>query len=205
LAVLATAAGGSPICQSETMTGFRAVATRRLALAAGTVADLDDFHALHRRPVSDSPQTGGLSRDHSLSLLEAIAEDWNEVGLGYWTLRDLSGRFVGIAGVRRIGPPRRRAPEAQTQPPPHTFWNLYYRIEPARQGNGYGREAVVAAAGAAEQHTPGSTLQAMIRPGNRPSRGLAEAVGMLQAGSERDPAGVVHVLYQLEAWVFGPA
>jgi RimJ/RimL family protein N-acetyltransferase len=155
---------------------FAVVVTERLRLTAFTMADLDEFHALHHRELHNSPNrdVGVSDTVHpditfSLSVLTGYLQDWRCEGLGYWAVRlrtqdceAATSPLAGVGGVRRSGP----------------VFNLYYRLAPEVQGRGYARELVFAAAACVKRHAPEVAIQATVHPGNTASRKVLEAVGL---------------------------
>jgi len=114
-----------------------------------------------------------LTPRHGLRLVAAQIKADHRRGVepsGWWAWAVLAGRrlvgHVGFAG-----------------PPDETGWiELGFAFTPAGQGQGYGREAVVALVAWAEDQ--GATaVWATTEPDNRPAQGLMQAIGMRpQAG-----------------------
>lgn len=132
--------------------------TDRLLLTAVAHTDLEELHALHADPKVWQHLPSGVhtSLQQTEDSLSKYRTDWQQQGLGYWTVRKRdSGSFVGIAGVRLN---------------PHRVWNMYYRISPVHHGTGYATEVArhaVHTAHAAQQNTP---IVALLLEHNEGSR-----------------------------------
>jgi RimJ/RimL family protein N-acetyltransferase len=171
---------------------FATITTERLQLTAVDEHDLADFHALHSDPdlFRHAPEAMHPDLDHSRSVLECLAADWASVGLGYWSIHDGStGNYLGTGGVRR----------GSYRGQPADTWNIYYRLAIQAWGHGYAAEVIRAAAPCAETIQPGALLQAMMRPWNSASVGVAKQLGMTFCGSQLDHGGIEELVYQLPA------
>ena len=147
------------------MTDHRLVRTARLRLAAVTPDDVDDLHALSADPRvwTHFPSGRHLTRERTAAQVAVFVAGW-AAGLGYWTLREReSGQFVGVGGA------------AVTH---ELAWNLYYRIRPECQGNGYASELVAAAQRAAVEVRPELPVVAYLVEHNVASRRTAERAGL---------------------------
>ena len=165
---------------------FEAVLTERLALTAVTATDLPDFHALHSDPAlyRHAPEAMHPDEAHSASVLEGLAADWVQHGLGYWSVRDRrTGSYLGCGGVRfsRVN------------------YNVYYRLHRDVWGNGYATEIVRSAAECAYELDPRAVLQAVMRPWNPASAAVAARVGMTFCGEQLDHSGAPELVYQAAA------
>jgi RimJ/RimL family protein N-acetyltransferase len=178
---------------------FVQMRTPRLLLTAVAMADLAEFHALHSDPELYQHSLEALSPDveHSRSLIEGYESDWAEVGLGYWTVRNPEGVYLGCAGVRRGG--SSSGPSDSRLGGPAGSWNVYYRLHKSAWGHGYAAEVIRLAAECVEVIEPGAVLQAAIRPANAASAAVAEHLGMIFCGSQLDYAGTEDLIYQLPA------
>ena len=135
------------------------VTTQRLSLTRVTMADLDEFLALHE--VEDEPRSvEALTR-----LLADFCAVWDAGEHGYWRI-SFDGRTAGFGGVK---------PKTWRGRP---VWNLYYRIWPALQGNGIATEMARKAISVANEIHPDWPVLVETRPDNVPSIRLAESVGM---------------------------
>jgi RimJ/RimL family protein N-acetyltransferase len=162
------------------------VETDRLSLRSVTEADLANFHALHSDPTlyEHAPEAMHPDLDHSRSVIAGYVADWQQHGLGYWSVRRRTdNHYIGCGGVRRN----------------EVNWNVYYRFRTAAWGNGYAVELIRTAAQCAEQVEPGGTLHAVIRPWNPASQAVARRLGMAYCGIQLDHAGVEELVYQLPA------
>jgi RimJ/RimL family protein N-acetyltransferase len=170
------------------MPSFAELRTSRLHLTAVSMTDLDHFHDLHSDPelYEHAPEAMNPDLEHSRSVIESYEHDWESIGLGYWTIRDLDGNYLGSGGVRRSGGAG-------------TTWNVYYRLKRAAWGQGYAAEIIRAAGPCAEVVEPGAILQAVMRPWNPTSEAVARKLGMTFCGSQLDHADVEELVYQIPA------
>lgn len=138
-----------------------------MSLARPAITDLDDVHEIHADPETNRFNPAGPSTDLATTrqMLAGWLADWREHGVGYWMVR-LPGapQVIGVAGLR------------QTELDGETVRNLYYRFRPSAWGHGYALEAARAAI--AGNEAGGPPVVALIRPGNRPSRRVAERAGL---------------------------
>ncbi|HEY2043844.1 MAG TPA: GNAT family N-acetyltransferase [Jatrophihabitans sp.] len=168
------------------MIAFAELSTARLRLSAVSMADLEEFHALHSDAdlYRHAPEARHPDIAHSESQLGGYLEDWARWNLGYWSVRLLnSDQYIGCAGVRRN----------------EVNWNVYYRFAKTAWGNGYATETIQAAGPCAESIEAGAVLQAVMRPANPASRAVVERLGMTYCGTELDYAGTEQLVYQLPA------
>ena len=138
--------------------------TERLLLRPLTIADIDEFVALH----DDAEVTrfiGRLDRPAAEELLQSVEREWLERGHGMFAVRDrATGRFLGRAGLK--------------------YWQQFDETEVGwvlrrdAWGYGYATEAAQACLdwGFACLDLPYFT--AMIHPDNRASIRLAGRLGM---------------------------
>ena len=135
------------------------VTTQRLSLYPVTMADLDEFIALHAAEGSPRPA------DVLTRLLQDFCAVWEGGEHGYWRLV-LDGRTAGFGGVKPKTWRGRRV------------WNLYYRIWPDLQGKGLATEMARKAISVAAELHPGWPVLVETRPGNAAAIKVAESVGM---------------------------
>jgi RimJ/RimL family protein N-acetyltransferase len=140
------------------------------------------------------------SPDRTAEQLAREERSWELDGLGYWSVRlrgrvslrgreSLRGRdslwgrdalrgrdstFAGVGGCRLYAT---------------AAWNLYYRIRPELQGNGYATELATAAIGAARMVDPGPPIVASVLAHNAASRAVATKVGLRLVWEGTEPAG----------------
>jgi RimJ/RimL family protein N-acetyltransferase len=130
----------------------------KLVLHPVSMADLDDFLALHalesRRPPAAITQ-----------LLKDFCAVWESGEHGYWRI-EFEGRTAGYGGVK----PRTWRGQ--------TVWNLYYRMWPALRGKGIAKEMARRAVSVARELHPDWPVLVETRPDNVPSVKLAEGIGM---------------------------
>src|SRR5690606_14691278 len=132
-----------------------------LELKTVSFADLAKLHTLHADPRVWEHLPSGVhaTEQQTRAGLEAYIADWDRDGLGYWTARRRDdGELVGIGGVRLR---------------PTGTWNLYYRLAPEQQGQGFARELVQAASEAAATVDPDAPLVAYLLEHNDASRRTA--------------------------------
>jgi RimJ/RimL family protein N-acetyltransferase len=168
------------------MDAFNELSTARLALTAVSMADLEEYHALHNDPdlYRHAPEARHPDLAFSESQIGAWVDDWARWNLGYWSVRLTdTGQFIGCGGVRRN----------------EVNWNVYYRFHKAFWGNGYATETIRAAAPCAESVEPGAVLQAVMRPNNPASQAVAQRLGMTYCLTQPDHSGVDEIIYQLPA------
>lgn len=163
---------------------FTHLSTERLELAAVSFADLAELHTLHADPRVWTHLPSGVHTtvQRTRADLEMYTADWIRDGLGYWTARRDDGEVVGIGGVRLR--------------PTGTF-NLYYRLSPDHQGQGYALELVRAAFEAAAAFDPEAPIVAYLLEHNEASRRTAERAGMQQVwrGPDREVPGGIRLVY----------
>jgi RimJ/RimL family protein N-acetyltransferase len=173
------------------VTQYEHLTTARLRLDAVTYRDLDPVHALHANPAvwRHFPSGRHTSPRHTAAFVINMERDWSRMGLGYWAVRRLGGApdgpLLGLAGCAvRYG----------------SVWNLYYRFDPAAQGQGFAAETVAAARAAAATVNPGLPVIASLLEHNAGSKATAERAGLQLAwrgpDAERNPApGAVRLIY----------
>lgn len=148
------------------MTDHRLVRTDRLTLAAVTEADIDTLHSLSADPRvwQHFPSGRHLDRETTEKQVAGFVQSWDDGGLGYWTARlRETGEFVGVGGCAL-----RRG----------SAWNVYYRLCPEAQGNGYAVELVEAAVAAAREVRANLPIVAYLLEHNVASRRTAERAGL---------------------------
>jgi RimJ/RimL family protein N-acetyltransferase len=165
--------------------------TARLRLDAVTYGDLERVHALHADPGvwRHFPSGRHTSPRQTAAFVRNMERDWARMGLGYWAVRRLGGPpdgpLLGLAGCAvRHG----------------SVWNLYYRFDPAAQGQGFAAETVAAAQAAAATVHPGLPVIASLLENNAGSKATAERAGLQLAwrgpDAERNPdPGAVRLIY----------
>jgi len=161
----------------------RLVLTERLSLAAVTPDDVDDLFTLNTDPAVwwHFPSGRHVDRAQTERFVAMCETSWEHDGLGYWTLRDPGSHILlgvgGCMGVRDVA------------------WNLYYRLRPASQGQGYATELVRTARACAAEVDPDRPIVASLLEHNVRSRAVVERAGLTLAyrGPDRgnpDPSAV---------------
>jgi RimJ/RimL family protein N-acetyltransferase len=164
-----------------------ATRTERLLLRRPGPDDLDGYLRLFLRP-----EVGEWLRPEPLDpfdeeeirgLLSADLHHWEEHGFGLWAAVDpAGGSLIGRVGARWTA--------VEGEPAVELAWTIL----PERHGEGLAGEAAAAAVGLAREREVGE-LVAMTLPRNRPSRRVAEKLGM-RLDREIVHADLPHVLYR---------
>jgi RimJ/RimL family protein N-acetyltransferase len=146
----------------------RLTLTDRLELrAVDPERDLDALFSIWSDPASwlHAPEYRHPEQQTTRDWLELEASRWAD-GLGYWTARlRETGEVIGAGGARRH--------EAG-------FWNLLWRIDGARQGQGYATELGRAAIAATPTVDDSLAAIAWVVPINAASRGVALRLGLIE-------------------------
>lgn len=166
--------------------------TARLLLRAPREQDLDALYELHADPVTNRFSPGGPlhSREAAAALLQGWLAHWQAQGFGYWMIaeRERPDRLLGSGGVMN------RPVAGQ----PGLY--LYFRFHPHAWGRGYASEMAQAALAQAFEPLHAQAVQAVVQPGNTPSRKTLERIGMLLKGSLADvPGQPPSLLYEISA------
>ncbi len=162
--------------------------TPRLVLRRPTPEDRDDYARVHGDPrtYAHAPE----SRPSPEQCLVRLAENvggWETEGIGYAAVLDrVSGAVIGWAGLRPQEAEGRR------------LFNLYYRLEHHRLGEGLGREIARACVVWAAEHRPDLPVTAVVDDGNDASLATARAAGLTVVGERTEP-GAPRSMTLLEA------
>lgn len=162
--------------------------TERLDLRPATMADVDDWLALH-----SDPQAFPFDPDGPISTSEEAQDElgeylasWLNHGLGYWLAREkATGDLVGAGGMRAI-----RLPNGDS------VWKLYYRLVPAKTGNGFTPELVQAAVAQLARIDRHARVRAVMRTDNAEAIGVVESLGLTPHGTTHDASAQEQVIYQ---------
>ena len=161
-------------------TRTRVTTTPRLLLSRPHPDDSDWVFAIHGDPATNqhNPHGPHASIQDSTRFLASMLEEWNRDAIGYCavTIRQDPATVIGFAGTR------------MTDLADDRVLNLYYRFTPTTWGQGIAQEATRAALDHARTRFPTSTVVALIRADNHPSKRLAERLS-LHPTHTRDPAG----------------
>ncbi len=159
------------------MSGLEHVLTDRLDLRRpDPSADLDALFVIFSDPAGwwYDPDARHTGPERTRDWLSRAAARFDTDGLSYWTARRRdSGTIIGVGGAQRQ---RTGA------------WNLNYRIAASEQGNGFATELARAAHAAASSVDDTVPFIAWIAPHNRPSRKVAERLGLANRGLGVDPS-----------------
>ncbi|GAA2792696.1 GNAT family N-acetyltransferase [Saccharopolyspora taberi] len=140
--------------------------TARLRLRPVSTGDLTAFTELEsalrarEEPPRDPPDPARSAR-----LLADFVRNWDQAGLGYWTVL-FEDRIAGFGGVQ---PKRWRGRDC---------WNLFYKLDPGCWGRGLATEMAREAIAAAAAVRPDWPVLVETRPWNAPAIRLAERVGL---------------------------
>jgi RimJ/RimL family protein N-acetyltransferase len=147
--------------------------TERLRLRAHTLADFPAYCALWADPdvmryIGGKPNTA----EESWGRLLRNAGHWTLLGFGSWLIEEKStGDFLGEVGLfnykRDITPPLPDIPE------------IGWILTPAKHGQGYATEAVLALIEWGRAHFTSTELACIIDPGNAPSLRVASKCGFI--------------------------
>ena len=161
--------------------------TDRLTLRPLTVADLDEFMAMHSAPeVIETMGTYG--EPAAIDRLERNEREWRERGYGLMALleRD-TGRFVGRSGLKYW--------------PEFDETEVGWVLHPGFWGHGFATEAARVCLDWGFRDLDVPYITAMIVPNNTRSLRVAERLGMAPVRSDKlfDLPVLVHAV-QREAW-----
>ena len=141
--------------------------SERLVLDHAHEGDVDAWHQIHADPRvwTHFPSGRHTTRQTTEQFVQRTVEEWQEHGLGYWSIRDKSGgKIVGCGGCRPV--------------PDRSRWNLYYRFAPESHGRGYASELAQIAIQAAQAVDPTWPVVAIMLEQNVASMRVAEKVGL---------------------------
>ncbi len=159
--------------------------TTRLTLSRPRLEDVDALHVICSDPRVWTHLPSGRHRDASetSALVRTWIAEWERDGTGVSVVRRRgSSETLGYAGcaMREGG-----------------FWNLGYRMSPEVHGQGFAREASLAAMERAAQLRPRVPVTAIMLEHNVASAGVARSVGLTLVGRAPDAAapGSMRLLY----------
>ena len=174
--------------------------TRRMALRAPQLADLEAMFELHADPVANRFSPSGLvaTREASEALLAGWLAHWEAEGFGYWSISnrtrpdgevgDLPSNVVGFGGVMR------RTVDGVSD------LYLYFRFRPQAWGQGLASEMALAALKLAFDRLHEQRVLAVVAPANMPSRKTLERIGLLLKSSLADvPGQAPSLVYEITA------
>ncbi|MDT9591474.1 GNAT family N-acetyltransferase [Nocardioides zeae] len=140
--------------------------TERLRFREMTDADLDRMAGLLGDPEVMRHYPAPKSRGEALGWIRWNQRSYAEHGHGLWIVETHDGAFVGDCGLtwQTVGDER--------------LLEVGYHVVPAVQGRGYATEAARACLDVAIGSLATPRVVAIIRPGNGPSRRVAEKVGL---------------------------
>ena len=149
---------------------WRHTRTERLWLDLPVEADAEDLFAIHSDPAlwTHFPHGRHTSLDQAVQMVAQSAWQFDQHGLGFWSVRDEpGGPVVGRGGC--------------TVPTGRPWWNLYYRFASAVHRRGYAAEMSAHAIAAARDVAPDRPVVAYLLEHNVASRRTAERLGMTLA------------------------
>ena len=156
------------------------IETDRLLLRPLSIADLDQFLAMHAAPEVIRTM-GPYSRGTAVERLESYEREWREHGYGLVALTErATGRFVGRSGLKYW--------------PQFDETEVGWVLHPSFWGRGFATEAARACLDWGFRNLDVPYITAMIMPDNRPSLRVAERLGMtpLRTDVLNDLAVIVH-------------
>jgi RimJ/RimL family protein N-acetyltransferase len=161
------------------------IRTRRLLLRRPRAEDAESFVEVHTRPETHAHSGfARRTREQALQLLELIQRDWQETGVGYWSILAAgSDELIGFGGLRH----------AADEGAP--VLNLYFRFQPSAWGNGYATEMSTAAVRWAQHNLPDIPVLVRTTTRNAPAIGIANKLGFERVG-ERWHEGVTEVVFR---------
>lgn len=143
--------------------------TARLSLSRPVEGDTDAILRIHRDPLACEHNPSDMigSWQQALDRCRQWRLHWVRHGFGYFVVRRRdSSQVLGFCGVKLV-----RLHE-------ETVLNLFYRLDPAAWGHGFGGEAAAAVLACAPVEFP---VVARVRPANVASARIAERVGLRRA------------------------
>jgi RimJ/RimL family protein N-acetyltransferase len=144
--------------------------TERLQLRAASRGDVDQLVRLHDDPLV-AEYMGIRDSEWYEWRIEASEAEWEERGHGFVVVLDrTSGSFLGRTGLKYW--------------PEFGETELGWVLRPEARGRGYATEAAAAVLLWGFERFDFPYVTAMIRPGNAPSIGVAERLGMVPLRSD---------------------
>lgn len=167
--------GGMPLDAPARPTEDTWLTTPRLVLRRPRPTDLDDYVRVHTDPRTYAHAPSSMpTPTQCVERLEADLSSWADEGIGYAAVLDRrSGALIGWAGLR--------AQEVEGE----RFFNLYYRLNHDRLGEGLGREIARAVVAWGVEHRPDLPLTALVDQVNAASLSTARAAGLVRIGLRR--------------------
>ena len=144
------------------------IETPRLRLRPWRASDLDTFVALHADPEVMWDQSGPISRAESSAKFDRYRAAFEAVGYCRWALEDLTGTFLGYAGIM----------PGKGEVLPDSFTEIGWRLVRAAWGHGYATEAAGAALGDAFQRVGLPEVIAFTSAENLKSQAVMKKLGM---------------------------
>lgn len=142
------------------------ISTERLDLDPPIASDLDEWFAVAGDPRlwRHFPSGRATRREEVAATLRRIADEWEQVGLGAWTVRRRGHPpLIGYGGCSlRM----------------NTFWNLSYRLAANVHGAGLATELATEALQQARRVRPVAPVLARLLEHNRASAAVAQKVGL---------------------------
>ncbi|MDE2444660.1 MAG: GNAT family N-acetyltransferase [Alphaproteobacteria bacterium] len=150
--------------------------TQRLNLFALEERHFEPLAAMHCDPDVMANLGGVWSHEQTRKAFDRYVAAYHRDGISRWAVEDLSGQFLGLAGVLR---------HADEVPPPGIHVEIGWRFVRSAWGQGFAFEASSAALGHAFQNTNVNDVWAYTTENNLRSKVLMARLGMLR-NPERD-------------------
>lgn len=147
--------------------------TERLILRSWRDGDADRFEAACNTPAVTRYLGGLQTREQIDAAVARIRASEEDNGFCFWALeRQADGAFLGFCGLKRLN--SAGAPEAMLGAP-----EIGWRLREDAWGQGYAREAAIAALGLAFERIGLDEVYAITMTGNAQSWGLMRRLGMI--------------------------
>lgn len=147
-----------------------------------TTADLDEIAAMLGDPEVMAFYPAPKTRAESAAWIERMQRRYAEHGHGLWIIETHEGEFVGDCGLTW---------QSVNDSP---VLEVGYHVRRAMQRRGYATEAARACVGLVRAELAPTLLTAIIHPGNRASRGVAENIGMTHIDDDRAHPWIVRTV-----------
>jgi [ribosomal protein S5]-alanine N-acetyltransferase len=145
------------------------ISTRRLILTPYEIGDVDELHRVMSNPqVMQHIGMGALTWSEVRDIVMRTIDLWNEIGMGWWTIRRQEDRY--LIGQICLRPEKDLPPEIA----------VGYGLDAAFWRQGYMREALDAVVAYGFNEKSLKRIAATVRPENTASRALLERCGFVR-------------------------